>query len=798
MSVSRTTFKTFLLILKCKLTGTNAKKAKVVNVKYFNLGGCASLNVKNVFEFKSVELFWNQLKNFGVKKSQVQPFTNNCKKSIEEAKMLMDYPIDERIAVFNKIAKFQRKQAEGSNEQEAETSGSNDRKSIDSALESSPPSASSGDEPTKDPIESYLEIMSTLNMTLNHSGSKREKKRPVVPKAETKVEQKLGESSSRARRSVRDVKKRKYEQFEYDSKSETSETKSADSSMVKQQVKRRKLQPEETLEDRFITESKFLRNIFSAVTKKKVCFACFETDKRPTFRCTGNGSLKCAGWFHESCSGRSETKKEEIRHQTGDSDDIIQTSAIKTYVTCKACIASVKKCFVCEAPVDLKDESQQCGSIDCQLAYHTGCLENFPQIRKGKRNGCPQHTCHTCFSKEIHSSGALTRCMKCPSAYHIQPGCVPAGSKILSQSQLICPRHLTANELKRQSKEKVSKSINTDWCGICNDSGSLVCCESCPSSFHYDCIGYEESDEKFICQECRDGHLPLYNTIVWARVGNYRWWPGLIMHDSVLPESVLKTKKADREFCIRFFGSYDYFWFTCERVFSYDGSSLSVKGGNSKLDSAFNTALEEAHQLYNLLTNDHTLSVNAKPKPYTKLLSNRPIAPVKLKKSGDRTQEPCGCSPADPSPCGRNSQCINMLLDFECNKATCPAGESCQNQKLSKRDYADLKIVPTGVRGFGAISQKDIPENTFVIEYIGDLINTAEFNKRMKAKLDNKEKEFYFLTVESDLIVDAEPAGNLSRFINHSCDPNCSTLKMTVDGNTRIGIFTNQFVKAVS
>lgn len=89
-------------------------------------------------------------------------------------------------------------------------------------------------------------------------------------------------------------------------------------------------------------------------------------------------------------------------------------------------------------------------------------------------------------------------------------------------------------------------------------------------------------------------------------------------------------------------------------------------------------------------------------------------------------------------------------------------------------------------------------ENTFVIEYVGELIDTAEMNRRIGVKMKNKEKDFYILAVDRDLYVDAEPAGNLARFINHSCDPNCETRKITVDGNTRIGIFTKKSIKAVS
>lgn len=284
---------------------------------------------------------------------------------------------------------------------------------------------------------------------------------------------------------------------------------------------------------------------------------------------------------------------------------------------------------------------------------------------------------------------------------------------------------------------------------------------------------------------------------MWARVGAYRWWPGLIMPNHVVPESTLKSQKNDREFCIRFFGSYDYFWFSCERVFNYDGTNLSVKSGSSRLDSAFNIALNEAHQMAKLLDSGDPLVMTSKPKPFTKILQNRPIPPVKLRKIGEHTQEKCSCSPEDPNPCSRDSDCINMHLNFECNKLTCPAGTRCQNQKLRNREYANVKISKTPHRGFGAFSTKDIPEDTFIIEYVGDLINTAELNKRMDAKIMNKEKDFYFLTIEGDLYVDAEPAGNSARFINHSCDPNCVTRKVTVDGNTRIGIFSNQRILAV-
>lgn len=47
----------------------------------------------------------------------------------------------------------------------------------------------------------------------------------------------------------------------------------------------------------------------------------------------------------------------------------------------------------------------------------------------------------------------------------------------------------------------------------------------------------------------------------------------------------------------------------------------------------------------------------------------------------------------------------------------------------------------------------------------------------------------FHLPTFQDRIIDAGPKGNYSRFMNHSCQPNCETLKWTVHGDTRVGLF---------
>lgn len=35
---------------------------------------------------------------------------------------------------------------------------------------------------------------------------------------------------------------------------------------------------------------------------------------------------------------------------------------------------------------------------------------------------------------------------------------------------------------------KIPYHVNTAWCFICAKGGTLVCCETCPTSFHAECL----------------------------------------------------------------------------------------------------------------------------------------------------------------------------------------------------------------------------------------------------------------------------------------------------------------------
>lgn len=147
--------------------------------------------------------------------------------------------------------------------------------------------------------------------------------------------------------------------------------------------------------------------------------------------------------------------------------------------------------------------------------------------------------------------------------------------------------------------------------------------------------------------------------------------------------------------------------------------------------------------------------------------------------------ESCKCTPS--SPCTSSSNCINRAILVECSPKNCPAGTNCQNQRIYNNSIAPSEIFHTGNRGWGLKSTAPLSSGDFVVEYIGEVVDMATVQERLKKQ--QEVYNYYFLTLGRNCIIDASQKSNCARFINHSCDPNCETQKWTVNGETRIGIF---------
>lgn len=222
------------------------------------------------------------------------------------------------------------------------------------------------------------------------------------------------------------------------------------------------------------------------------------------------------------------------------------------------------------------------------------------------------------------------------------------------------------------------------------------------------------------------------------------------------------------------------------------------------LDINYNRGIEEAKEVYEIVKakklQQSTLNENKEklhPQPYVRIKANRAVAPVKLHIDIESVGK-CDCDPNDENPCGPESSCLNRVLYHECNPKVCPARDRCQNQMFESRKSPRLDVIYMKERGFGLISREPIKAGSFVIEYVGEIIDDNEFRARMAQKSRDRDENFYFLSVEKDYIIDAGPKGNLARFMNHSCDPNCETQKWSVNSLNRVGLFAIKDIPEVS
>ncbi|XP_027278593.1 histone-lysine N-methyltransferase EHMT1 isoform X12 [Cricetulus griseus] len=134
-------------------------------------------------------------------------------------------------------------------------------------------------------------------------------------------------------------------------------------------------------------------------------------------------------------------------------------------------------------------------------------------------------------------------------------------------------------------------------------------------------------------------------------------------------------------------------------------------------------------------------------------------------------------------------------LIFECNHA-CSCWRNCRNRVVQNGLRARLQLYRTQDMGWGVRSLQDIPLGTFVCEYVGELISDSEADVREEDSylfdLDNKDGEVY--------CIDARFYGNVSRFINHHCEPNLVPVRVFMSHQDlrfpRIAFFSTRLIQA--
>lgn len=105
----------------------------------------------------------------------------------------------------------------------------------------------------------------------------------------------------------------------------------------------------------------------------------------------------------------------------------------------------------------------------------------------------------------------------------------------------------------------------------------------------------------------------------------------------------------------------------------------------------------------------------------------------------------------------------------------CACGPDCPMRVLQYGVKRKLALMPTNVHGWGLFAAETIFRGQFLGEYVGCVMSDKQADEQVE---DEYLFDIYHRSWGKDkrhgcLVVDANEAGNVTRFLNHSCAPNC-------------------------
>lgn len=120
-----------------------------------------------------------------------------------------------------------------------------------------------------------------------------------------------------------------------------------------------------------------------------------------------------------------------------------------------------------------------------------------------------------------------------------------------------------------------------------------------------------------------------------------------------------------------------------------------------------------------------------------------------------------------------------MKTDTQAAPTEGPAATGAQARAGGRR----TQVRRSGVHGRGVFALRPLEPGETLFEYTGEVITWEEALRRHPHDPSQPDHTFYF-HIDDQHVIDGAHGGNSSRFINHSCDPNCEADE--VDGRVFI------------
>ena len=77
----------------------------------------------------------------------------------------------------------------------------------------------------------------------------------------------------------------------------------------------------------------------------------------------------------------------------------------------------------------------------------------------------------------------------------------------------------------------------------------------------------------------------------------------------------------------------------------------------------------------------------------------------------------------------------------------------------------------SAIHGNGVFAARDLPKGIMLVEYRGKRLTHAQANRTYGGDVDSGHT--FLFTLNDKYLIDGNDGGNVARWINHSCAPNC-------------------------
>ncbi|GKU87587.1 hypothetical protein SLEP1_g1963 [Rubroshorea leprosula] len=107
-----------------------------------------------------------------------------------------------------------------------------------------------------------------------------------------------------------------------------------------------------------------------------------------------------------------------------------------------------------------------------------------------------------------------------------------------------------------------------------------------------------------------------------------------------------------------------------------------------------------------------------------------------------------------------------------------------------------LAFGKSGIHGFGIFAKHPHRAGDMVIEYTGELVRPSIADRREHLIYNSLVGAgTYMFRINAERVIDATRAGSIAHLINHSCEPNCYSRLISVNGDEHVIIFAKRDIK---